>query len=354
MVEELIPIFGILLGIGGPAVVIIVWFWLNYHKRRKLMELHHTERMAAIERGMEIPPLPIELINGRSVPKRRRTALLPGLVWFFIGLAFVIGVLSGDADGEMPMFVGWCRSASASRISSITSSKGARSKHAGWSTISPNAATAAPRPRSELHRPACGSKRPAVQLCAAGRVFGDSKTTRGADPGMLSIRNLSKSYGDVQALRDVSLEVPRGMFGLLGPNGAGKSSLMRTIATLQDPDSGSIHLRRYRRRRRKGALRAHARLSAAGFRRLSESQRARHARPLRGAERLRDREERARNGRGLLRPANLWDVRKRKLGTFSGGMRQRFGIAQALLGSPSWSSSMSRPPASIRKSATAS
>ena len=57
---------------------------------------------------------------------------------------------------------------------------------------------------------------------------------------MLSIRNLSKSYGDVQALRDVSLEVPRGMLGLLGPNGAGKSSLMRTIATLQDPDSGSI------------------------------------------------------------------------------------------------------------------
>src|SRR5215212_2495850 len=57
---------------------------------------------------------------------------------------------------------------------------------------------------------------------------------------MLSIRNLSKTYGDVRALRDVSLEVPPGMFGLLGPNGAGKSSLMRTIATLQDPDSGSI------------------------------------------------------------------------------------------------------------------
>src|SRR5688572_16127207 len=57
---------------------------------------------------------------------------------------------------------------------------------------------------------------------------------------MLSIRNLSKSYGDVQALRNVSLEIPAGMFGLLGPNGAGKSSLMRTIATLQDPDSGSV------------------------------------------------------------------------------------------------------------------
>ena len=106
MIEEIIPILGILFGIGGPVVVVIVWFTLNYHKRRKLMELHHTERMAAIERGMEIPPLPIELIDGRSVPKRRRTALLPGLVWFFVGLAVVVGSLSGDVDGEMPVFLG--------------------------------------------------------------------------------------------------------------------------------------------------------------------------------------------------------------------------------------------------------
>ena len=106
MVEEFIPILGILFGVGGPVVVVIVWFTLNYHKRRKLMELHHTERMAAIERGMEIPPLPIELIDGRSVPKRRRTALLPGLVWFFVGLAVVVGSLAGDADGEIPVFLG--------------------------------------------------------------------------------------------------------------------------------------------------------------------------------------------------------------------------------------------------------
>ena len=106
MTEEIIPIFGILFGIGGPVVVVIVWFTLNYHKRRKLMELHHTERMAAIERGMEIPPLPIELIDGRSVPKRRRTALLPGLVWFFVGLAVVVGSLVGDVDGEIPVFLG--------------------------------------------------------------------------------------------------------------------------------------------------------------------------------------------------------------------------------------------------------
>lgn len=105
MAEELIPLLAILLGVGGPAVVIIVWFTLNYHKRRKLMELHHAERMAAIERGMEIPPLPIELIDGRSVPKRRRTALLPGLVWFFVGLAVVVGALSRGGE-DMPVFLG--------------------------------------------------------------------------------------------------------------------------------------------------------------------------------------------------------------------------------------------------------
>ena len=105
MVEEFIPIFGILFGIGGPAAVVIIWFTLNYYKRRKLMELHHAERMAAIERGMEIPPLPIELIDGRSVPKRRRTALLPGLVWFFVGLAVVVGTLAGH-DEDVPVFLG--------------------------------------------------------------------------------------------------------------------------------------------------------------------------------------------------------------------------------------------------------
>jgi hypothetical protein len=104
MIEELIPIFGIVIPIGGTLAVLVVWFTLNYYKRRKLMELHHAERMAAIERGMEIPPLPIELIDGRSTPKRRRTALLPGLVWFFIGLAVVVGALADD--GDIPVFVG--------------------------------------------------------------------------------------------------------------------------------------------------------------------------------------------------------------------------------------------------------
>jgi Domain of unknown function (DUF6249) len=105
MSEEIIPLVAIVFSVGGSITAVIIWFSLNYHKRRKLMELHHTERMAAIERGMEIPPLPIELIDGRSTPKRRRTALLPGLVWFFIGLAFTVGALIGR-DEDIPVFAG--------------------------------------------------------------------------------------------------------------------------------------------------------------------------------------------------------------------------------------------------------
>jgi len=105
MIEELIPIFGIVIPIGGSLAALVVWFTLNYYKRRRLMELHHAERMAAIERGMDIPPLPIELIDGRSTPKRRRTALLPGLVWFFVGLAVVVGALV-DRDEDIPVFIG--------------------------------------------------------------------------------------------------------------------------------------------------------------------------------------------------------------------------------------------------------
>lgn len=107
MSEEIIPLVAIVFSVGGSITAVIIWLSLNYHKRRKLMELHHTERMAAIERGMEIPPLPIELIDGRSTPKRRRTALLPGLVWFFIGLAVTVGTLAGGADADdFPTFIG--------------------------------------------------------------------------------------------------------------------------------------------------------------------------------------------------------------------------------------------------------
>ena len=78
MVEEIIPLFGILFGIGGPVADRRHLVTLNYHKRRKLMELHHAERMAAIERGMEIPPLPIELIDGRSTPSGAAPRCCPG------------------------------------------------------------------------------------------------------------------------------------------------------------------------------------------------------------------------------------------------------------------------------------
>jgi hypothetical protein len=102
MYSELVPLVAIMFGIGVPLSIPILWIALNYRKRRRLMELNHTERMAAIERGMEIPPLPLELIDGRS--GRRRSSLLPGLVWFFIGLAMVTGsIMIGD---DLPVVFG--------------------------------------------------------------------------------------------------------------------------------------------------------------------------------------------------------------------------------------------------------
>jgi ABC-2 type transport system ATP-binding protein len=151
---------------------------------------------------------------------------------------------------------------------------------------------------------------------------------------MLSIRNLSKSYGEVRALRDVSLEIPAGMFGLLGPNGAGKSSLMRTIATLQDPDSGTIVFdgidvatQKEQIRRTLGYLPQ----DFGVYPKVSALEMLDHFAVLKGYV---ARRERGAVIESLLRQVNLWDVRKRNLGTFSGGMRQRFGIAQALLGNP--------------------
>lgn len=109
MLSELVPLVAITFGIGVPLSIPILWIALNYRKRRRLMELHHAERMAAIERGMEVPPLPLELIDGRG--RRRRSSLLPGLVWFFIGLAMVVGSLSIGDDlpvvfGLVPLGVG--------------------------------------------------------------------------------------------------------------------------------------------------------------------------------------------------------------------------------------------------------
>lgn len=88
---ELIPLFGIVFAVGLPLSIPIIFAVLNYRKRRRLMELHHAERMAAIERGMDVPPLPLALIDGRTA-RRRRTSLLPGLVWLFVGLALLISM----------------------------------------------------------------------------------------------------------------------------------------------------------------------------------------------------------------------------------------------------------------------
>ncbi len=152
---------------------------------------------------------------------------------------------------------------------------------------------------------------------------------------MLSIRHLSKTYGNgVQALRDVSLDVPTGMFGLLGPNGAGKSTLMRTIATLQDPDGGTIALDDRDLLADKTATRrllGYLPQEFGVYPRVSAEALLDHFAVLKG---IVARGERKAVVEALLRQVNLWDVRKRKLGTYSGGMRQRFGIAQALLGDP--------------------
>ncbi len=152
---------------------------------------------------------------------------------------------------------------------------------------------------------------------------------------MLSIRNLSKTYANgVQALNDISLDIPSGMFGLLGPNGAGKSTLMRTIATLQAPDSGSIHLGemdlladRQATRRLLGYLPQEFGV----YPKVPAQDMLEHLALLKGVS---VRKERKALVEALLRQVNLWEVRYRKLGTFSGGMRQRFGIAQALIGDP--------------------
>ncbi|MDL5364505.1 ABC transporter ATP-binding protein [Xanthomonas sp. NCPPB 2654] len=157
---------------------------------------------------------------------------------------------------------------------------------------------------------------------------------------MLQIRELSKTYANgVHALKGVTLDIPHGMFGLLGPNGAGKSSLMRTLATLQEADSGSATLTTADGQtidvlRDKDALRRKLGYLPQDFGvypKVSALDLLDHFAVLKGLTERRQRKELV---EGLLQQVNLWDARKRKLGTYSGGMRQRFGIAQALLGNP--------------------
>ena len=151
----------------------------------------------------------------------------------------------------------------------------------------------------------------------------------------LTIENLSKTYANgVRALRDVSLTIPTGMFGLLGPNGAGKSTLMRTIATLQDPDAGSIRLGDIDVLRDKDAVRrvlGYLPQDFGVYPNVDALTLLGHFAALKG---ISDAKQRKQIVEALLRRVNLWDVRKNKLGGYSGGMRQRFGIAQALLGNP--------------------
>lgn len=154
-------------------------------------------------------------------------------------------------------------------------------------------------------------------------------------PTTLTIENLSKTYANgVRALRGVSLTIPTGMFGLLGPNGAGKSSLMRTIATLQDPDEGSIALGDIDVLRNKDAVRrvlGYLPQDFGVYPNVDAATMLDHFAALKG---ISDAKQRKAIVEALLRRVNLWDVRKNKLGGYSGGMRQRFGIAQALLGNP--------------------
>ncbi len=152
---------------------------------------------------------------------------------------------------------------------------------------------------------------------------------------MLKIEHLSKTYANgVAALKDVALLIPKGMFGLLGPNGAGKSTLMRTVATLQEPDAGAVTLNGLdvlnnptQLRRRLGYLPQEFGV----YPRVSPEAMLHHLAILKG---IGDKKARDELVHRLLVQTNLWDVRRKHLDTFSGGMRQRFGIAQALIGSP--------------------
>ncbi|HSI49738.1 MAG TPA: ABC transporter ATP-binding protein [Ideonella sp.] len=152
---------------------------------------------------------------------------------------------------------------------------------------------------------------------------------------MLAIRQLTHTYPNgVRALDDVSLEIPAGMFGLLGPNGAGKSSLMRCLATLQVPSAGQIRFGDIDVIAQPDALRATLGYLPQDFGvypRVSAADMLDHLAVLKG---IASRGERRETVEALLRQVNLWEVRKSAIAGFSGGMRQRFGIAQALIGNP--------------------
>ncbi|MEL6124180.1 MAG: ABC transporter ATP-binding protein [Bacteroidota bacterium] len=151
----------------------------------------------------------------------------------------------------------------------------------------------------------------------------------------LEIKNLSKTYGNgLKALDDISLDIETGMFGLLGPNGAGKSSMMRTIATLQDPDNGSIHLdgedvlaNQLTLRKTLGYLPQEFGV----YPKISAQELLHYFATLKG---ITDKKERKELVARLLEITNLTEARRKAVSTYSGGMKQRFGIAQMLLNDP--------------------
>ena len=151
----------------------------------------------------------------------------------------------------------------------------------------------------------------------------------------LQISNLNKTYSNgVQALKNVSLDIPPGMFGLLGPNGAGKSSLMRTLATLQQADSGTITLGDIDILNDKEQVRkilGYLPQEFGVYPKISSYNMLNHIASLKGVSNKGERKDLVES---LLNKTNLWQFRNKSLGTYSGGMKQRFGIAQALIGDP--------------------
>ncbi len=152
---------------------------------------------------------------------------------------------------------------------------------------------------------------------------------------MLIIENLTHVYGNgTRALDEVSLTIPRGMYGLLGPNGAGKSTLMRTIATLQAPTSGHIRFGDIDVLKNPEELRktlGYLPQDFGVYPRVSAYDMLDHMAVLKGISGTKERKATVEH---LLNQVNLWNVRKKAIAGFSGGMRQRFGIAQALIGDP--------------------
>jgi len=151
----------------------------------------------------------------------------------------------------------------------------------------------------------------------------------------LTIQNISKTYPNgIEALKNVSLKIGNGMFGLLGPNGAGKSTLMRTIAALQDSDEGTITVGDIDVSKDKQSLReilGYLPQEFGVYPKISANDLLDHLAVMKG---IIDSKQRKAVVESLLHQTNLWEAKDQKLGTYSGGMKQRFGIAQALIGDP--------------------